>query len=130
MVSVAVAVPGLAGSNTCTRFACEQLTNARVPANTTSAGSSSVAIVVLTRRPGTSTTLTESDTRFTTHSSEAFRNRTETGSTPTTTLPSGSAVPVDTSKNCTRWSAVCATASSLPSGLKSSAWTGWFSQFT
>jgi len=74
-----------AGSNTCTVLACEHDTNARcgVPANTTSLGSSLVLSVYTTLRLVRSTTLTESEMLFTTHTCVLVRARTEIGSSPT-----------------------------------------------
>lgn len=58
-------------------------TNARPAANTTSAGSSFACRVSVTMPRETETTLTLSETSFTTHTSSLFSGFTETGSMPT-----------------------------------------------
>ena len=126
------AAPGLAGSNTSTLLAWEHDTKARAgrPAKTTSQGSSSVASVATTRSEPRSTTLTLSDTWFTTQASLSERARTETGSSPTGTAPSGCRHAPLASKTSRRLSAVLTANSRAPLGVRSSGCTWGVSQFT
>src|SRR6516165_5207732 len=70
-------------SNTATWFLRPALTNALPLAKTTSDGSSWTYNVSITTPRETDTTLTLSDTSFTTHASSLFTALTDTGSTPT-----------------------------------------------
>src|SRR4029453_84158 len=105
----------LTGSNTCTVLAPAQETKARsgVPANTTSAGASSVFSVETIRNESRSSTLTESEIWLTTQTSLLRRNRTVTGSNPTITLPVETGIPEVTSKSSRRASGRLHTASHL-----------------
>ena len=117
------APPGL----DCPRWA--ELTKARVrpgPANTTSEGSSPTGRVATTRggRDPTSTTLTSSETWFTTQTSPSSRTATATGSIPTETEPAGCNPSARTSKISSTPSGVFATKSRVPSGESASGRTG------
>src|SRR6266699_3778592 len=109
----------VAGSKTWTMFGIEQETKARggEPANTMSAGVSSVLSVATTFLAVGSTMLTESEMWLTTHTSLLVRHPTETGSKPTGTLPADVGIPVVTSKSSKRLSGRLQTARRLPSGL-------------
>src|SRR5437867_12617029 len=122
----------VAGSNTCTVLAPAQVTKACSgdPAKATSAGASSVLIVATTAREFRSITLTESEIWLTTQTSSAVRNRTVTGSTPTSTLPEGTGTPELRSNNSRRASGRLQTANRLPSGLNASGCTGGVSKLT
>src|SRR5439155_16859671 len=120
------------GSKTCTVLAPAHEIKARsgVPAKTTSAGASSVSIVATIRIRLKSITLTESEIRFTTHTSLVVRNRAVTGSRPVATLPTQTGAPELTSKTSSRASGRLHTARRLPSGLRATGCTGGVSKLT
>ena len=122
------------GSKTISLLACAPVTNARcgVPANATSAGSSSVCSVATTLIVLRFTMLTLSEIWLTTHASVFVRARTETGSSPTGTEPrlTGIDEVLEMSKTSSLPSAVFTARSFLPSGVTSSGWTCGVSQLT
>ena len=114
-----------AGSMTISVRACAHDTQARrgEPANTTSAGSSSVAIVFTTVPRSRSTTLIVSDRWLTTQASVFEATRTETGSMPTLTTVERDTRSAATSKISRVPAAVFTASRRLPSGVSSSGWT-------
>src|SRR6266404_9838339 len=77
-----------------------------------------------------SITLTESEIWFTTQTSLLARNRTVTGSRPTTTLPRETGPPELRSNSSSRESGRLQTANRLPSGLNATGCTGGVSKLT
>src|SRR5688572_18984788 len=122
----------VSGSKTSTAFSIAHETNARSgsPAKTTSAGASKVGIVASTCSFARSTMLTESETWLTTQTSFEVRNRTETGSRPTGTLPMDRGATPVTSKTSRRASGRLQTTSVERSGLRATRLTGAVSKLT
>ncbi len=126
--SIAIRVGGaerLAGSKERTASVPEQETHARcgLPAKTTSRGSSSTLSVRTTLPVESRTTLTLSETVFTTQASSFVRARTDAGSRPTGMLPMRTRFGPLASNTSRRSSAVFTARSFDPSGVRSSGWT-------
>ena len=100
-----------------------------LPANAMSVGSSPTRTVALTLRVLRSTTLTSSESWFTTQAVLSFCARTETGSSPTGTSPSVSSVPAPIAKTSRRASGVFSARSLDPSGVIASGWVCNVSKF-